>query len=152
MNRFTLLSIFIHMSLMLFAFVQAEQKPELVEIELSESESGTKKSDQKEDKKILEIGDGQGDIEARDHYWGVGVTGEYITNEYGYVYRIDAVYSGYSGEAVGLRKDDVIIAVDGVPMAENDSITGDGPKTLSLTIRRGSSTVIIIVNRCKVFI
>jgi C-terminal processing protease CtpA/Prc len=152
MNRFTLISISIHICLILSTFLHVEQKPTVVEIELSESESGTKKTDQKEDKRILEIGDGEGDIEARDHYWGLGLTGEYITNEYGYVYRIDNVYSGYSGEAVGLRKDDVIIAVDGIPMAQNDIVTGDGPKTLSLTIRRGSSTLIIIVDRCKVYI
>ncbi len=95
---------------------------------------------------ILEIEEGPSSIILNTNfYWGIGIEG--IRKEDGY--KIYSVASGYCAKSSGIKPGDIILLVNGIP--DYDSIRGDGPKTLLLTIKRESVTLSISVNRCKVY-
>lgn len=158
MKKFIIISLLLHSTFLLFNPIE-QTEPTVYEIEMvdNDSNSGTEKTDKKESvTKILEVG-GEGDKVSTDHYYGVGIySQEHLQEIPGYgiiqVVEITDVVIGYCGEEAGLRVGDMIVLVNGIEQSPENNIKGDGPKLLNLSIFRNGVTILISINRCKVYL
>lgn len=93
--------------------------------------------------------------EHKNFYWGLGFVQDLnFVKVYGlptYGYTVTQVYSGYCGETAGLSVGDYIYLVNGAVVSDGNDIRGDGPKKLILTILRNGGTVLLTIDRCKVY-
>jgi hypothetical protein len=106
---------------------------------------------------IIEISAGEGKlIKDESFYWGLGFTASRYSEEYHNglllpIAEVGHVASGYCGEEAGLKDGDIVYLINGNPISYDNDFTGDGPKKLVLTIYRNGGTVILTVERCKVY-
>ncbi len=151
-----LVSLLLHSSLLLVGLLD-KPKPEVVTVELVENTGDSEKDNQgKSDKRIVELGDSNSDETPKEWYWGIGIYSmRYLDTIPGYGYiavtEITEIVSGYSADSSGLQVNDIIVLINGQPESPGNDLRGEGPKTLILTIRRKGQTVIIRVERCKVY-
>ncbi len=131
---------------------ESEKKAEVEPEKKSEEKSEDKKQEQ-EEIKVVELNPaGQGESKIlKDYYWGVGVSGVYITLSNGSQgYKVTEVYAGYSADNAGILVGDLIYSVNGGSVGLND-IMGKTPAHLILGIVRGSLTLIINLDRVQVY-
>lgn len=152
MKRYLLVSLIIHTLPLIFMWKQIEKQT--LEAELANGVGGTTQEKEKSagfDVQVIEQIPGSGTKkEEKGHYWGLGISGNYIMTNIGQVYRIDTVFAGYNGEAAGLIPGDIIATVNGSSPVVND-ISGFEPLDLTLIVVRANITLTILTKRGKVY-
>lgn len=147
MKKYLTISLILHLSTLFFINLPANEKQDPIDITIEEN-SNQKASGR--NVQVKEVGDnGEGDA-PKNHYWGIGVSGEYTYSPVGFSYHIKEVYKGYSAEFSGIRIGDFIFSVNGGSPAMND-ISGDGPAKLVLQIYRNGVIMSINTERVRVY-
>lgn len=145
-----LLSLILHLILLIpLAQRTSEQKKQesagQYEVEMVES------SAPKNEAIIPKFDGGEKSLDEKRFYWGIGINSvEYYSGEY-LVTDVSDISAGYCAEAAGLKVDDKIYLVNGAPQSADNSIRGDGPRKLELTIMRGTDIIKLKLERCKVY-
>lgn len=152
MKRYLVVSFIIHILPLIFMWKQIEKQT--LEAELANGAGGTTQEKVETtgfDVQVIEQIPGSGTKkEEKGYYFGLGISGNYITTNMGQVYQIDTVYVGYNGEAAGLIPGDIITTVNGSSPAVND-ISGFEPLDLTLIVVRANITLTILTKRGKVY-
>jgi C-terminal processing protease CtpA/Prc len=89
--------------------------------------------------------------ELKAHYWGIGISSNYIPYNGTLSCEIEYIYSGYSAESAGLQIGDIIYLINGAPIGDNNDIKGDGPRKMLLTVSRKNVIIYINIDRVKVY-
>lgn len=102
---------------------------------------------------IKELATGGNGEEAKDFYWGLGIssTDAFDISTGSYQYTVTAIVIGYNGDKSGLKVDDRILLINGSPITNENSVRGDGPREMILTVLRNGVIILIKTERGKVY-
>lgn len=155
MKRYYLASLFLHVLFFVTATLHhiPEKKQEPVEVTLGESGNDKKGTDRPGQSNVIIplAGIGEASAELHNFYWGIGISSVEYYKDNMPVIEINEVALGYSAYDAGLQVGDIIVNIDGHSISEGNDIRGDGPKRLSLTIIRKWVTLLINLERVKVY-